>query len=124
MSRESHLILVVDDDLDLRELVCQALGSEGYDVVAASNGLEALRVLEAQASPSLILLDLKMPVMNGWELCAALKASSQYADIPIVLTTGSDSPPAGAAAVMRKPFCFDRLLEIVEHWCSVSGTLN
>ena len=65
-------ILVVDDERTIRELVCEVLADEGYEVVGASNGAEALSALEQNATFSLVVLDMWMPVMNGWQFAAEI----------------------------------------------------
>jgi CheY-like chemotaxis protein len=81
-----HTILVVEDDPDIAESLCDVLRSEGYDVVTASNGKEGLDRLEEMGRPCLILLDLMMPVMSGGEFLAVLRqtdASQGFVDKPI-----------------------------------------
>jgi CheY-like chemotaxis protein len=103
-------VLVTDDDEDLR-LLCQVqLEIGGFDVAQASNGREALELARA-ASPDLILLDLMMPVMDGWECLEQLKADPYLARIPVFIITGknqnSDQEKAfslGASAFIPKPF--------------------
>src|SRR5262249_51852966 len=75
-------VLVVEDDSDLRESLCHALRDGGYSVLSANNGQQALETLDAGARPAVILLDLMMPVLNGWELRDALRDDPRLADIP------------------------------------------
>ena len=104
-------ILVVDDDLDLREALRLMLTSMGFEVTSAANGQEALDDLEGH-DPDLILLDMKMPVMNGWEFCRALE--SRDARPPIVVLTAAPDPAARAAEAhadgwLGKPFEYEDL---------------
>ena len=99
-------ILVVDDDADLREFLRLMVTSMGFEVTCAANGQEALDVMEGH-NPDLILLDMKMPVMDGWEFCHALEGRD--ARPPIVVLTAAPDPAARAAEVhaegwLGKPF--------------------
>ena len=99
-------ILVVDDDPDLREFLRLMLTSIGFEVTSAANGQEALDDMEGH-DPDLILLDMKMPVMNGWEFCRALEGRDSRP--PIVVVTAAPDPAGRAAEVhaegwLGKPF--------------------
>ena len=85
-------ILVVDDDADLRECLQLMLTSMGFEVTSAANGQEALDDMEGH-DPDLILLDMKMPVMNGWEFCRALEGRDSRPPI-VVLTAAPDPGPS------------------------------
>jgi two-component system chemotaxis response regulator CheY len=107
------LVLVVDDDPDILDAICDILEVEHYRVARARNGLEALDRVE-QERPAVILLDLMMPVMDGVTFAHALHARPQVADIPI-LVISADGNPARAASVgargyLAKPFDIDALL--------------
>jgi CheY-like chemotaxis protein len=115
-------ILVVDDDHAIRETLRAILKDEGYEVVATRDGREALDQLETMPPPGLCIVDLVMPVMNGWELCAELARRPSLAQVPVLLVSANshlDAPPAGLETVhvMKKPISFDRLLEYVERYC-------
>jgi two-component system response regulator MprA len=108
-------ILVVDDEPSLLETVVEILQDEGYDVLVASNGAEALDVL-AQHEPALILLDMRMPRMDGWEFAAALGAAGRA--IPILVMTAAQDAyrwahEIGAVGAVPKPFTVDELLGMV-----------
>jgi CheY-like chemotaxis protein len=109
-------VLVVEDDEDIRDTLKFTLELEHYQVTTAANGIEALAVLASQREPCLILLDLMMPVMNGWELAGALRESPTLRQIPIALVTAySDQADAIAAkAVIRKPIDLDVLVGVVK----------
>ena len=99
-------ILVVDDDPDLREFLRLMLTSMGFEVTSAANGREALDDMDGH-DPDLILLDMKMPVMDGWEFCRALEGRN--ARPPIVVLTAAPDPAGRAAEVhaegwLGKPF--------------------
>ena len=107
------LVLVVDDDPDILEAICDILGTESYRVARAKNGLEALEKVDAER-PDVILLDLMMPVMDGVAFAHALRQRPPVADVPIVIIS-ADGNPARAASVnargyLAKPFDIDALL--------------
>lgn len=111
----SKPVLVVDDDLAIRETIAVMLEAEGYRVVVAAHGAEAL-VTMAHEQPAVILLDLNMPVMDGWELLRRLRASGVA--IPVVFMTAGraahiEAERAGADGFLPKPFDIDLLYEVV-----------
>jgi CheY-like chemotaxis protein len=103
-------VLVVDDEADIRESLRDALGDEGYSVVVASNGKEALQILPELKRPCAIILDVIMPVMSGTELYEALQATPALADIPVLMSTSDPSRAPSRVPVMKKPINLDRLL--------------
>ena len=111
-------ILVVEDDRDIRDSVVEVLEAAGYDVSAAADGREALRVLDAGPRPDVILLDLMMPNMNGFEFREAQLANPAHASIPIaVLTADADAKLKAqqlqASGWVRKPIKIEPLLDLV-----------
>src|SRR5262245_45714290 len=90
-------ILVVEDDTDLRDTLSDALRMEGYDVVAVEHGEAALRHLQRGLKPCMILLDLMMPVMDGWTFRREMLKDDDLAAIPVVVMTAAQ--PARAAAI-------------------------
>ena len=112
-------ILVIEDNDDVRDMIAVTLELEGHRVVTASNGREALYLLHHGVEPCMILLDLMMPVMNGWEFQKAVEREPQLRDIPIVVVsaTGTDVNRTQAAAVLPKPIDVDKLLDVVEDFC-------
>jgi CheY-like chemotaxis protein len=109
-------ILVVEDDDYCRDLLEQILTMNGYRVNAASNGLEGLEVLKT-VKPDLILLDMKMPVMSGWEFSRHLK-KEQSNIIPFIIVSAAEdiqmrAQETGADGWLEKPFELDSLLDIV-----------
>ena len=117
-------VLVVEDDSDLRESLCQALCDSGFSAISAGNGQQALELLQAGARPSVILLDLMMPVLNGWELRDALRDDPRFADIPqLVISAYMDEAEQHVLALppddcIRKPFHIRILLEAIERHCA------
>ena len=87
-------ILVVEDDPELLEGLSELLESEGHQVRRARHGLEALGFLRAGQRPNLILLDLMMPIMNGWQFRQEQRMDSELAKIPIVVISGKNDLPA------------------------------
>jgi CheY-like chemotaxis protein len=107
-------VLVVEDDPALRESLTELLEDEGYCVYAAGDGAEALRVLVKIARPSVILLDLMMPVMNGWDLISALKRDERFADIPVAVCSATVHQRPPAMRFIKKPINLVTLIETVE----------
>jgi CheY-like chemotaxis protein len=108
-------VLIVEDDPDIRESVRQLLELEGYETATAENGQEALALLARIERPCVILLDLMMPVISGWQLLEVLKRDATLADIPVVITSAvaSSQIPPGATRVLRKPIPVPLLLSVV-----------
>jgi CheY-like chemotaxis protein len=112
-------VLVVDDERDLRETLCEVLESDGYTVLQAQNGKEAL-ALALQTEPCLILLDLMMPVMSGWQMMEALVEDGRLSSTPVVVVSASHDAPKTAQAFLPKPFELDALLATVERFAGGS----
>jgi two-component system, sensor histidine kinase and response regulator len=106
------VILVVDDEAYCRETLCDALADEGYSVVAARNGREALEQLELRR-PSLMILDLLMPGLSGNALYEEMQKSPQLAKIPVLVTTSDPSRAPLGVPTLEKPLRLDRLLSLV-----------
>jgi CheY-like chemotaxis protein len=112
----SHRILVVDDNPDNRDVLSRILELSGYAVISAMNGIHALDIAE-QERPDLILMDLAMPEMDGWEATSNLKTRPHLAHIPVIALTGHVTSDdirraihAGCQDYLAKPVDFDRLL--------------
>jgi CheY-like chemotaxis protein len=112
-------VLVVEDDHDVRVAVRLVLEDEGYQVDSVTDGRRALEHLERSAQlPDLILLDLMMPGMDGWDFAARLRANPRLCSIPVVVVSAFDElPPAGIVAFLPKPLKFDALLQLAEQHC-------
>jgi CheY-like chemotaxis protein len=104
-------VLVVDDDADVRELLVTLMEDDGYQVSCACDGQEALREVLLRW-PDVILLDLEMPGMNGWDFLRVQSEHPRLAAIPVVVISGLDAPP-GVAAAVRKPFLVETVLAAV-----------
>ncbi len=104
-------VLVVDDDAAIREIVAEVLRDEGYDVTCAENGAEALRELNKEHHPDLMLLDLMMPVMSGWEVLEQIASNDDLARIPVIVVSAMSAP--GASEHLSKPVDLERLLAAV-----------
>ncbi|MEP6994914.1 MAG: response regulator [Acidobacteriota bacterium] len=119
MSSARNVVLVVDDDSAIRQGLLAFLEEEGYSAVGAENGKRALEVLEEMESPGLILLDLKMPVMDGWQFLAQRAAAKRATECPVVLLSGltfiQDAP--GVADFLSKPVDFAKLRACLERFC-------
>jgi CheY-like chemotaxis protein len=114
----THTVLVVEDEEDLREMVRDALELNGYSVVTAQDGHEALKKLDEIDRLCLVLLDLLMPGMNGWDFMAALRKRAELASVPVIVhSSATASTPAGATRVLQKPVMFDQLLSVVREYC-------
>ena len=121
-SSPGHTVLVVEDDMDLREALVTIVAAEGYEVASAREGREALQLLESGVRPDVILVDLLMPVMDGWELCDELGRREELAAIPVILMSASGGPdepphPRGLVRLFRKPFTFVQLLDTIGKAC-------
>jgi CheY-like chemotaxis protein len=111
----SKHILIVEDDTDIRETLATFLKIKGYEVTATSDGYQALEKLKNGLRPALILLDLMMPEMNGWEFRRRQLADAKVADIPVVVLTGAHFSSEEAASlqaldILTKPVDISRML--------------
>jgi CheY-like chemotaxis protein len=115
-------VLIVEDDADLREMMAQLLTLEGYQIETVANGREALEYLNDAPRPDVILLDLMMPIMDGWEFRRRQQNDPALADVPVIVLTALDQAQARADDLngvdfLKKPLDFDRLLELVRRRC-------
>ena|SRR6476659_8991664 len=114
---EQKTVLVVEDDPDIRDIVQDLLESEGYDVVPASHGRQALEFLSGvkkHAKPALVILDMMMPLVDGREVLQAMQRDADLASIPVlVISAIAREKPEGATAFLTKPVSLDKLFETV-----------
>jgi CheY-like chemotaxis protein len=122
------LVFVVDDDDDTRSCVCTVLEEEGYGVACAKNGADALEQLRKMGRPNLILLDLMMPVMSGWDVLEELKLNPTLAALPVVVFTAAGESGVNDRGinkpVLRKPIDLDLLLEMVNKICEAGWSIH
>jgi len=119
-------ILIVEDEQPIRNVLAEILEDEGYRVVAATNGLEALTYLRQHKPPQLILLDLGMPIMTGWEFCEQQQHDPRIAEIPVVVMSALPDLNRKAAALhvaecLNKPLNIDKLLGTVARYVPAGG---
>jgi CheY-like chemotaxis protein len=108
------MILVVEDDTDVREAYQDVLAEAGYDVETAANGAAALDRLRGGDAPDLVLLDLMMPVMDGWQLRAMMEQDARLRDIPVIVVTATrEERELPCVARLLKPVPFEDLLDAV-----------
>jgi CheY-like chemotaxis protein len=115
-------VLVIDDDDFGRETLGQILEATGYRVLRAPTGAEALQRLRAGPLPGLIILDLLMPSVDGWEFCAQRQSDPRLADIPVIIVSALDAPVAdsgltGIVGHFAKPIAVPALLEAIRRNC-------
>jgi CheY-like chemotaxis protein len=117
-------VLVVEDDLDIRQSLEQILEIEGYQPLLAENGQAAVEILEHGARPCLILLDLMMPVMSGWEFLRIQRENTLIATIPVIVVSaaGDRAKSTTANGYIKKPIELDSLLEVVHQYCDSAPT--
>ena len=125
-ARMSHEILIVEDDAALREALGQVLADEGYGLASARDGLEAVNYLKKGNRPDVILLDLSMPVVNGWEFRMFQKRDPELARIPVVIITAGDYSREEVAwlepsDLIHKPVDLTRLLSVLRLKCAAAG---
>ena len=118
----SRFVLIVDDDPDLLEVTTFVIEGEGLAVETAKHGEEALAVMRAGRLPMLVLLDLMMPVMNGWEFLDEVSKDPTLRAIPVVvLTAGDHTHVPGAMAILIKPMDLGELIRVVDRYVSGDG---
>jgi CheY-like chemotaxis protein len=106
-------VLIVEDDRDIREELTLLLEENDYCVLVADHGLHALEVMRAGNRPDAIILDLMMPVMDGWEFREHQKNDPDFAAIPVIVTTASERS-VDAQALLRKPVDREALLRTLQ----------
>ena len=110
-------VLLVEDDPDIRDIVQDVLEAEGYDVVPASHGRQALEFLTGAREserPDLVILDMMMPLVDGRHVLEAIRNNQSLSSVPVVVMSAvAHEKPVGAAAFLRKPFSLDTLFDAV-----------
>ena len=105
-------LLIVDDDDDVREMMQEILERKGYEVIAVESGAEALAYI-AHSTPSLILLDLEMDDINGWEVLSVLKRHPKFGSFKVVVVSGASGTVPKWAGHLKKPFKVDALMTLL-----------
>jgi chemosensory pili system protein ChpA (sensor histidine kinase/response regulator) len=114
-------VLIVDDSISVRRVLTNLVESSGWTATSAKDGLDALDVLQRGKRPDVILLDIEMPRMDGYELTAALRAQETYKTLPIVMLTSRAGEKhrrrafeLGATDYLVKPYQEDTLLTVMK----------
>jgi CheY-like chemotaxis protein len=111
-----EIVLIVEDEVTTRDALIELLTKDGREIVTAGDGQEAMKRLTKVPRPRVILLDLMMPRMDGWEFLRRRSADPLVANIPTIVLSGS-SLPAGAKHQLSKPVDVDRLQALVDQYC-------
>jgi signal transduction histidine kinase/CheY-like chemotaxis protein len=115
----ARIVLVAEDDPDVRGALCETLECAGYEVAMVANGAEALEYLGRESPPLLVILDLMMPVMDGWAFLAERNRDPDLRSIPVIVVSGQgdleDRLAAAHVSYVQKPIRADRLIETMEH---------
>jgi CheY-like chemotaxis protein len=114
------LVAIIEDDAEFRTMLRELLEGEQYQVVALANGAEALEALRGDALPNVILLDVSMPVMDGFDFLRFRNEDPELAAVPVVLVTNAkphERPTIGVSDVVRKPIDIDEILFAIRRYC-------
>lgn len=119
MTSNSTTVLVVDDDAEIRQAIAEVLDDEGYAVLLAANGKEALDLIAAGQRPDVILLDVMMPVMDGWHFLSARLKHPDLIEVPIIIISAGqeaerEARKVGVFEVAKKPLHVDDLIHRIE----------
>ena len=116
-------IVVIDDDADLRKALCWMLSLEGFEVCGFGDATEAISQIEGGLPADVILLDLMMPRMNGWEFCTYRATSDVLTKVPVIVITARQAsvPPAGVREMLLKPFEPQVLQDAIARALAVRG---
>ena len=115
------LVAIIEDDSEFRNMLRELLEEERYRVVAMANGAEALEILRGDTMPDVILLDVSMPIMDGFDFLRHRNADPRLSTVPVVLVTNAkphERPTAGVSDVVRKPIDIDEILFAIKRYCS------
>jgi twitching motility two-component system response regulator PilG len=126
--RQRKTVLAVDDSPTIRKLVTMTLERRGYEVWTAADASQAIDVLRERGVPDLILLDIAMPGMDGYQLCRLLRQDRETARLPIVMLSGKDGifnkvrgRWAGSNLYLTKPFEPEGLLRVMQRYCPLEA---
>jgi chemotaxis family two-component system sensor histidine kinase/response regulator PixL len=114
------LVAIIEDDSEFRTMLRELLEEEQYRVIAVANGAEALETLRGDTVPNVILLDVSMPVMNGFDFLRFRNEDPQLSAVPVVLVTNAkphERPTIGVNDVVRKPIDIDEILFAIKRYC-------
>ncbi len=115
------LVAIIEDDPEFRSMLRELLEEEQYRVVALANGAEALETLRGETVPNVILLDVSMPVMDGFDFLRFRNDDPRLAQVPVVLVTNAkphERPTVGVNDVVRKPIDIDEILFAIKRYCT------
>jgi len=118
--RASECVLIVDDEELIRDTLSELVEMAGCSAICAANGAEALRML-AERHACLVILDLKMPVMNGFEFLAAIAREPAFADLPVVISTSAPQHAPAGFPVIPKPIDIESVFRLVRRNCSCAA---
>lgn len=116
MPVKAGTVLLVEDDSEIRDTVQDVLEAQGYDVIPAENGKQAIDylMLDRSSRPDLVILDLMMPLVTGWQVLDTIRRLPSMDGVPVVVMTAArTNKPVGADVVLMKPFPLEVLLETV-----------
>jgi CheY-like chemotaxis protein len=116
---ETHQILIIDDDAGIRETLCYVIRLQGYTAEAVSNGREALAYLSSHPAPKLMMVDLMMPEMSGWEFLEQVRKIEELKTIPVVISSAYDENSKRLPEYLQlpKPIDMGRLSKILKEYC-------
>ena len=115
------LVAIIEDDAEFRNMLRELLEEEQYRVIAVANGAEALVTLRGGAIPNVILLDVSMPIMDGFDFLRHRNDDPQLAAVPVILVTNAkphERPTIGVNVVVRKPIDIDEVLFAIKRYCA------
>jgi CheY-like chemotaxis protein len=128
MALKSCRVMVVDDEVEVREALRDLVQDLGYEALGVANGVKALERLRDGLRPDLILIDLAMPEMNGWQLVLELSADPDLREIPVAILTAFDQSriehpqPFRSAGTLLKPCRKTDLTSILERFCGPANS--
>jgi len=116
------MILIIDDNADIRSTLQDTLEVEGYESVTACDGQEGLDLIARGLRPTLIILDLMMPRMNGWRFLETIQETPEYSAIPVVVASAmtSKAETVSSAVFLKKPLDLEKLLGFIKNHCEPS----